>query len=204
MDDFSEACLASCEKWVSSFSDTQEFTFSRSFEKQMNILIDKMRKNKYHRFTRKTIRALIAAAVIMSLAATALALPGSREYIVEQFTDHFSYLVENAIDVQKIEKMTLSYIPHGFEKTYDIYSDTEYCEEYKKDTSWFVVTKETIDTLINFDISENKIENINGIDYLFFTTDSTNGVIWNNGNYSYTVSGNISEDEILKIALSVD
>lgn len=204
MDNFREACLASCEKWVSSFSYTQEFEFSRSFEKQMNILIDKMRKNKYHRFTRKTIRALIAAAVIMSLAATALALPGSREYIVEQFIDHFSYDVAETNDVKIVDSLVVGYIPEGFEKATEYNYDNEYGSEYTKGDNWFTVSKCTINSKINIDISQTEIKTINGTEYLLFTTDNTNGVIWNNGSYIYTVSGAISKDEILKIALNTN
>ena len=82
MTNFEKACLMSCEKWVSSFSVKDDFVFSKSFDKRMDILTDKMRNNKYHRMSRKTMRVLIVAAIILSFATTAFAIPSTRKYLI--------------------------------------------------------------------------------------------------------------------------
>lgn len=68
MDVFKEAVILSCENWVNSIElPIEKHVFSKKFEKNMSILFDKMRGDKYHKFTRKTTRFLIAAAIILSL-----------------------------------------------------------------------------------------------------------------------------------------
>lgn len=204
MDNFSEACLASCDKWLSSYPDTEAFAFSSHFNRRMKILTDKMRKDRYHRLTRKTVCAIIAAALIAAITVTTFAVPSSREYIIEEFSDHFSYKTESTNFVRKLDSLNIGYIPEGFEKTDEYYLTTEICIVYQKDDIWFTVSKYTIDTEIDIDLSPRETKIINGNEYLIFTTDSTNGIIWNNGSYIYMVSGSANKDEILNIALNME
>lgn len=203
MDNLKDACTMSCEDWVNRYTDKVEYKFSQSFERQMNILIDKMRNNKYHRFTRRSMRALIIAAIILSFATTAFAVPSSREYIIEKFKDHFSYTVIETGNIDTVEDIVVGYIPEGFELS-DINSSFGLVQEYRKNNEWFIINKDTIDIEINFDALDKETKNINGTEYLLFITDNTNGVIWNNGSYTYTVSGNITKEELIKIALETE
>lgn len=203
MNNFNDACTLSCDDWLNNFSESYECDFSKTFEKEMQRLVDKMRNDKYHKFTRKTMSALIIAAVVLSFATTAFAIPSSRKYIIEKFTDHFSYAVIEPDNIDTVEDIIVGYIPEGYEKRNEYIFEKEISQEYQRDDEWFIISKNTIDTEINFDALDTESKTIDGTKYLFFVTDSTNGVIWNDSLYVYSVSGKINKEELIKIAIEI-
>lgn len=203
MNNFNDACTLSCDDWLNNFSESYECDFSKTFEKEMQRLVDKMRNDKYHKFTRKTMSALIIAAVVLSFATTAFAIPSSRKYIIEKFTDHFSYAVIEPDNIDTVEDIIVGYIPEGYEKRNEYIFEKEISQEYQRDDEWFIISKNTIDTEINFDALDTESKTIDGTKYLFFMTDSTNGVIWNDSLYVYSVSGKINKEELIKIAIEI-
>lgn len=200
MNNFEEACFISCEKWVNSFSDKDDFAFSKSFDKRMDILTDKMRNNRYHKMSRKTVRALIVAAIILSFATTALAIPSTRKYIIKQFKDHFLYTVTEIDEVNKIESISVQYTPEGFIKTDEEVSDIGIYNEYCKDELRFVIYKNPIDVSVNYDNNSYEVTEINNVEYVISELNNTIVIIWNNGLYTYRVSGNIDKELLLRIA----
>ena len=204
MNNFNDACTLSCDDWLNEFSDSYDYEFSKSFEKEMNRLIDKMRKDKYHKLTRKSVQTLIIAAIILSFATTAFAIPSSRKYIIEQFKDHFSYSVDEIGDIESVESIIVGYIPDGFKKTYEDESKLGILYEYKNNNEWFVIDKNRLDTEVNFDNKYLEKTTVNGIEYCVYYTESTIGLIWNNEKYIYSISGSIEKDELFKIALEID
>lgn len=203
MNNFNDACTLSCDDWLNDFSESYECDFSKTFDKEMQRLVDKMRNDKYHKFTRKTMSALIIAAVILSFATTAFAIPSSRKYIIEKFTDHFSYAVIEPDNIDIVEDIIVGYIPEGYKKRNEYIFEKEISQEYQRDDEWFIISKNTIDTEINFDALDTESKTIDGTKYLFFMTDSTNGVIWNDSLYVYSVSGKINKEELIKIAIEI-
>lgn len=203
MNNFEEACFISCEKWVSSFSDEDDFAFSKSFDKRMDLLTDKMRNNKYHRMSRKTVRALIVAAIILSFATTALAIPNTRKYIIEQFQDHFSYSVTDVDEIDITEDISIGYVPDGFIKTDEEVSDIGIYNEYCKDELRFIIYKNPIDVSVNYDNNSYEVIEINNVEYIISELNNTIVIIWNNGLYTYRVSGNIDKELLLRIAENI-
>lgn len=125
MNNFEEACLLSCEEWANSFPENEKFDFSPSFENEMNILIEKMNKvtrfrntGNRHRPSKKTIKLLIIAAILfaVAVATTVFAIPTTREYVVEKFSNHSTYRVIDHDGEKKVKSLTLNYVPEGFEK----------------------------------------------------------------------------------------
>lgn len=200
MNNFEEACLMSCEKWVSSFSDEDDFVFGKSFEKKMELLTDKMRNDKYHKMSRKTMRVLIVAAIILSFATTAFAIPNTRKYIIEQFQDHFSYLVTDVDEIDITEDISIGYVPDGFIKTDEDHSDVGIYCEYTNNSEWFSVLKHPIDIAINYDNNSQEIQKINNIDYVIASMNDTQVIVWNNGQYTYRIMGNIDKSTLITIA----
>lgn len=202
MNNFEEACLISCEKWVSSFSDKDDFVFSKSFDKRMDILTDKMRNNKYHRMSRKTMRVLIVAAIILSFATTAFAIPSTRKYLITQFKDHFLYTVTDIAEINKTDNIVVEYIPDGFIKTDEDVSDIGIYNEYCKDELRFIIYKNPIDVSVNYDNTSYEVMEINNIEFIIAELNNTMVIIWNNGLYTYRISGNIDKELLLRIAAS--
>ncbi len=203
MDNLEKACYISCEKWSNSFSEYGDFSFGKAFENRMDKLIDKMRDDKYHKLTRNAVKVIIIAAILLSLAVSAFAFPSTRKYIVKQFQNYFSYSVTDNAKAEKIEDISVNYIPKDFVLTEDNSEELRAYMKYEKDSLWFSVFKMPIDAKINFNNSNCETVQHNNIEYVIYSGDKSNGVIWNNGVYVYKIDGNISKDELLKTAYEV-
>lgn len=200
MSNFEEACALSCEEWVNSLPDDVHFDFSPKFEKEMSILIDKMRNDKYHRFTKKTMTTLIIAAIILSFATTVFAVPSTRDYITKKFKDHFLYTVTDIDEVEAVNNLVIDDIPYGFIKTDEDHSEINIYEKYSNEDLWFTVFKSPIDSFINYDNSEQEVLTIDNIEYVVYHNDLTTGIIWNNSFYTYRIIGNIEKEKLIEIA----
>lgn len=204
---FEEACKISLDKWVDSLPVVEEeHSFSEKHQKAMRKLFDKMRGDKYHKFTRKTTRFLIAAAIILSLAVTVLAVTPGREYLIRKLNDYSVYTVLDNSGRKDVSEFSVGYIPEGYTKTGEFRSDMLYDEKYNNGDSWFVASKFKLGTNINFDTEEYECREINvdGIQYVMFSSSSgTNGVIWTNEEFEFIVFGNLNENEILEIGKSL-
>ena len=203
---FEEACYLSNQRWTSSLPlEFEEIKFSKQHEKRMRILFDKMRRDKYHRFTKKVTISLIAAILIVSMTITAFAVPASRDFIIHKFFDHSTYTVVNG-EHNEVGEITVGYIPEGFEKTYEYHDESGIVYTYKLNDYWFDLRITSLNIMTDFDTETKQYKNItyNGTDYIVYENKYTKGCLWNNGNYTYLIIGNISEETILKIAFSAE
>jgi hypothetical protein len=204
MSNFEQACLLSCHDWVNTFDYCSEFEFSKSFEKKIDVLFDKMRKDRYHVFTKRTLKTLVIAAIILSFATTVFAVPNTREYIIKKFSNHSSYAVVDDSNFEKVIDLDVEYVPDGFDKNNEFYSDYLITVDYKNGEQWFSIRKCTLNSNANFDTESYKVEKyiVDEITYNVYQTETNvYGVIWNDGEYIYTIDGNVSKDELMKIAL---
>jgi hypothetical protein len=207
MSKLEEACLLSCEEWVNSFECETDYQFSKAFEKKIDVLFDKMRNDRYHRFTRRTARALIIVAIILSFATTVFAIPTTREYIIKKFSNHSTYAVVDSSNFENVEDLRVEYVPNGFEKSNELISDSLINVDYEYGEKWFSISKNNLDAEINFDTESNEYEKItdNDISYIVHNSnDKCCEIIWNNGQNIYTINGNILKEELLKIATNVE
>lgn len=203
MDKFKEVCALSCDDWLDGFSQSYEYEFSDSFNKNMQKLADRMRNDKYHVFTRKAVYALIIAAVILSFATTVFALSSSREYNINIFSNHSEYNVFDTKNAGVVDNLNVNYVPTGFKKV----EDYGYMFIYENGDKNFAVEKCEINTTIGFDTEEYPYENlvINGVEAIYFKADDKNaGIIFNNGDYIFIISGNIDKEELVKIAQDIE
>jgi len=203
-DVFLEACLLAEQDWIDSLDiQIEEHEFSPGFEKKMNKLIDKMRKDKYHRLTRKATRALIIAAIILSLAVTALAAPVTRNYIIKQFKTYSAYITSEKYDGKIDNDLILEYVPNGYKLFYKYKSKNTISLEYTKNTNYFHINKSSIYNQIYFDTEDYNYEKFeyDGIEYIYYkSTNEKANILWTNKKYTYRIGGNLSKEEILNIA----
>ncbi|MBR5203193.1 MAG: hypothetical protein IKW45_08000, partial [Clostridia bacterium] len=90
MSNFEKACEMSLNDWLATIPDiVPEAEYTEKHAKWLRKLFNKMRDNRYHRFTTKTVKVLMIAAVLSALLLTAFVIPSSREYIIDNF-DIFS------------------------------------------------------------------------------------------------------------------
>ncbi len=203
MTNFEKACLLSCEEWVNTLSTIDDFQFSKSYERKMKKLFNKMRNDKYHRFTTNTVKVLVAAAIIMSIATTAFAIPTTREYIFNHFKNYAVYTVADVDQAEQIEPISVGYLPDGFVKNQEDVAKDRITTIYESEDSWITIVKWKIDSSIYQDNENNNYEvvQIKGIDYICSTNEEGNiEIIWNNGEYIYSVYSNLNMNELLTIA----
>ena len=205
MSNFEEICLLSCEKWVDSFpDDIPKHKFSEKHEKIMKPLLACQSKDNKRRLSGKIIRFLIIAAVIMAVAATVFAIPLSRKFIIERFSDHSEYSVQDTSEAQEVKSLELNYVPTGFKKT----EDYGYIYLYENGNKYFSVEKMDLNSTVGFDTEKYEYEHeyliINDANAIYYqSSENVSGILFNNGNYIFLLDGNIGKDELVKIAQNV-
>jgi hypothetical protein len=155
------------------------------------------------KLSKKIIKIILIAAILLSFATTVFAIPSYREFIVDKFSNHSEYNVADTKNAEKVTALKLNYIPDGFEKT----EEYEYTLIYKKGDKSFSVAKYQLSANINFDTEEYESENIkiNNIDAIYYRSNTNqNGIIFNNGKYIFIISGNIDKETLVKIAQNVE
>ena len=98
MSEFEEALWLSAENWTDSFpTDLPKHKFSKKHNKVINDIIYG-KQDKKIKLSKGTIKVLLIAAVLLAIATTAFAIPQSREYIVDKFSNNSEYnVVDNKI-----------------------------------------------------------------------------------------------------------
>lgn len=209
MNNFEDVCLLSCENWVDSFPDEiPQHKFSKKYNDKMKELFQSEQNNK-HKFSKKTLKFLLIAAILLSIATTVFAIPTSREYIVDKFSNHSEYNVIDTKKAKKVKSFNVNYIPAGFKKVEDedYSSNHYYIEDYENSDRFFVAEKLELSSRISFDTEHYEPENIeiNGADAVYFrSNNNAKGIIFNDGNYIYIITGNIEKDELVKIAQNLE
>lgn len=208
MDKFTEACRLANRQWVDSLpANAPPHEFSPAFQEAMRPLLQPditPVPQKKRRLTKKTIKILVVAAVLLALAiaTTAIAVPLSRRANVTQLPDHGRYEVADPENAPDVDGITAHYVPEGFVLT----EEDEFVKIYEKDNQLFTITKLPLDASISFDTEEYSSESIeiNGVKGVYYQVDAQfSGIIFNNGEYIFAVDGNISKEELVKIAQNV-
>ena len=204
---FEEALWLSSEKWIASFpTDLPKHKFSRKHNKAIKDMISGKKEKTKHNLSKRTIKVLLIAAVLLAFITTVFAVPVSREYIVQKFFNHSSYNVKDIDKISTVDMLEIKYIPDGFVITDEYKSKYVYSVTYSNKQEHFSVDKHAINTYVNFDTEKYDCENIsiNGIDGLFYVTENLEkGIIFNDANYIFIVSGNIDKNDLINIAQNV-
>lgn len=204
-----EACAISLKRWVDSLPDDIEpYQFSKKHERRMKVLFNKMRGGRYHSITTRATVLLVAAILIFAMAVTVMAIPYTREFIIEKFFDHSTYTVVGG-EYSEIGNIEIGYIPEGFEKVDEYYGKSSSRISYKSTNSidWFDIriSQNTNPVFFNTEKYSKSIINKQNIDYVvYYEKDlNYNGVLFNKNSYSYNIYGSITTEEEIKIAETI-
>ena len=177
-------------------------------EAKKNELISAIvsKKSKPVRRIMKPIKILLIAAIIIVLLAVGSLGYAQYKYNIFNFSDHsiinFSHTENN-----KVNDLKTGYIPDGFVLNSESKNKYEYTKEYAKDNEFFIITKLTTynEININTEYKDGTVKQIDGIDYIVYgDVEHGQGIVWEKNECQYTVSGNLSSQDLLKIALSVE
>ena len=208
MSKFARACILSYEEWVATIpAELPEPEYSKKHIRRMNALKNKMRGNVYHHFTTRTIKIMLVAAILLALMMTAFVFPSSREAFMDNFNIASRYQMTKENKNSVPDKITVGYIPEGFElESKQTYSKT-IIYDYSSNKSKFTITKFSSSVEIDFDTEYIKTETIT-IDNTEYTysigVSNISNILWIENDYVYQIKGNISKEEILKIAESIE
>lgn len=209
MNNLQLAAMECNKRWMATLPENPpEPEYSEEFHRNMAKLLDKMRGNRYHYFTRKTARIILVAAIIMSLlTVTVFATTDLGKYILNELSDHaiFQSLFEPQEEVDG--QIECGYIPDGYEIVQESYDDNHCAIVYENNSGeHFSVTKRLNGDEIGLDNEETNKTIIQSAEKEFAVYEKDNGdirIVWCDLNYTYTVAGNLSLDDAIKIAENV-
>lgn len=209
MSKLAQACELSLNDWLATLPDEiPKAEYTEKHEKWKKNLFNKMRGGYYHRFTTKTIKVMLVAAILMALLMSAFVFPSSRETTLDNL---------NAFSIFKITKhnknsvnreIKVGYIPEGFElaETLDLGKNKSY-KYIHTNGKFFTIFKSSSSMQTKFD-SENFITEDITIDNIKYTycqgNDGVNNIVWTRYDYVYRFSGTLTKDELLKIVKTVE
>lgn len=205
-----EACLLSQEDWLDSLhlDESEKHTFSKHHQKKIAALNDKMRSDKYHRLTRAAIRIIIAAAVILSIATTVIALPGPKKFLTNIYSDHLIISVDDADIIPDKNEISVE-LPEGYTITEEYYSDYYSTVTYERSGDSIQICRMTENAESAIDTEHTNIKTIteNGIEFTVATnkdkTKKNKNVFWNYNSHIYIVTSNLDENEIIDICKTI-
>lgn len=209
MSKLAQACELSLNEWLGPIPDElPEVEYSKKHERWKKNLFNKMRGGYYHRFTTKSIKVMLVAAILMALLMTAFVFPSSRETTLDNLNAFSIFQITKHNKNSVNREIKVGYIPEGFEfnnvEKFSKYVLFEY-KSSKGDS--FTIWKCTSSMKMEFD-TENFITEEIIVDNIKYTycqgNEGVNNIVWTRNDYIYRLSGTLTKDELLKIAKTVE
>lgn len=187
-----------------------EHKFSDDFESRMRKLIRSQQKP--FAVNTKTKRILIVALITIMML-TACSIPAIREpivnFVVEIYED-FTTLIfpdtSNESETIVLEKASIQ-IPDGYTST-EVLTETSYFLEMKNAKGSIITFEQVLlsSTQLTIDTEDTTYEDImiNNFKGVFYHNKGVNMVLWSDNKYNYMISGDISKDELISIANTVE
>lgn len=208
MSKLAEACEMSFNEWLATFPEEMpEAERSEKHKKWIKNLFDKMRNDRYHRFTSKAIKLILVAAILGALLLSAFVFPSSRKSIVDTFDIFSTYKITRDNNNYVNNEIIVGYIPEGYvlESSGTIGKNT--LIKYRNSTGeFFTILKQSSSMKTDYD-TENYTSTehiVDGIKYIYCDGNlDVNNLIWTKNDYVYRINGNLICDEMLEIAKHV-
>ena len=192
----------------------ENYEFSKDYLNKKEKLIKNQSRIYYPliKTTGRRIASAIIAAAIMgttTVAAYAPARNAVRNFFLRIFNDHTVVSVQHdSKDIgdhkSKIEKQYSITVPEGF--VLDESESLRYYSENKSESIYFdQYTADSYSSYYDnerghFKFSSDKFGN----EFMIYTNDDFINILWDNGEYIFSLSGEISESEIMDIYYSVE
>ena len=203
------ACELSLNDWLATFPEKiPKAECSKKHERWKKTLFNKMRDDHYHRFTTKTIKIVLVAAVLFALLLTAFVIPSSREFILDKFDTHSTYKLTEDNNNSVTDEIVVGYLPDGFELQEQNRFDKQVVNIYSsKDKDSFTIYKSSSSMKVEFDTENFKSEEIiiDGIKYVYCQGNlGVNNLIWTKNDYIYKIDAEFEKEELIRIAKTVE
>lgn len=210
-------CIEFC-KTLPTDEELSGITFSEEFERKMQKLINRQKKFYYYWFNTvgKRVAAIILV-LLLSLTTITFSVRALREpvvsFIVETFEKFSNILFINDeskdtnVDL-KFEKVTPTYITEGYTLDYEFDDVSLYQARYfnsdKTSNITYIqlISDDSILQVNTENVSYNNIE-INNFKAVSYSNKGINTVVLHAKDYAFIIEGNISMEELIKIAESI-
>ena len=203
-----EACVIAMTDIFSDterFKDLPEHQFSEKFERDIRRIKAHIRKNKYHSLTRPA-KIILVAAIIALLATLTVSAAGKLGFsLVKVDNGAGTDIIFNGTKNKLTEDIVCEYIPDGFTFSEKFETKIEQTVLYIDNNEVTLrISKYARQGIITVD-SETREPNIiekDGITYIITASEKHPVIVWLNPEtkYYYLVSGDIGEDNLLKVA----
>lgn len=209
MSKLAKACELSLNEWLGPIPDElPEVEYSKKHERWKKNLFNKMRGGYYHRFTTKTIKVMLVAAILMALLMTAFVFPSSRETTLDNLNAFSIFKITQHNKNSVNREIKVGYIPEGFELTDKVYLNKHSYYQYESNnSSHFLIYKCTSSMKMEFNTEFFDSEEIivDNIKYTYCQgNEGVNNLIWTKNDYVYRIEGMLLREELLKIAKTVE
>lgn len=197
-----------CEAMI---PDTYEdHIFSPKFEKKMRKLISRHKKPYYRFISTGARRAACIVVALLVFSASAMSVKAVREAVLDFIMHIFSDHTEVKTDIGSgedypetiEEEYYISELPEGFEMV-NHYSNSFLVHSlYKNEDEYIILDQYTREIYYSNYDTERKDQNfieIDGQEYLFFSTNIEYTYIWDNGKYIFMMISNCDKDRVLDL-----
>ena len=119
-----QAVALDMEKWLQTLpEEAPAYAFSEKYKKFRVKLFDKMRGEKYHRFTKRATVAIIVAAILFAMAVATLAATVGKDFILKHFNGYAEVEVVDSENAVIVNALSIGFVPDGFIKVDEFVSD---------------------------------------------------------------------------------
>lgn len=100
------------------------------------------------------------------------------------------------------DELMFGYIPEGFELVKSSSNESSIYLKFENKDLYFSFSLKNIESKIGIDTENGKIEKltINGYEAVYSENKNINALIWSNGEFAFTIIGDIPKEDIIKIA----
>lgn len=210
------------EMWLQTIPNDDEIPyhqFSMSFERKMRRLIKQQKRSNTHNKLLQTAKrvAIVAIATITVLFSSLMTVEAYREKFIEIVREVFYELTHfNFVSTWEGEpvlgEITLEYVPQGMEEVRrEIDEDVGLCVIYFSgpDDNRFKISQQLLNDEVVYDViidTENactEIVSIGSYEAELTVKDDIAILVWRAEPYVMSISGELSSDDVVKIAESI-
>lgn len=209
MSKLAEACALSFEEWISTFPEAMpKAECSPQHEKWKKKLFNKMRNDRYHVLTTKSIKIMLVAAILCALLMSAFVFPSSREGFVNSFDDFSLFKITKDNNNYVNTELKVDYLPEGFKFESSRFEGKILINRYvNNEGEFFTVMKHSSSIELDYN-SEKNVTNemfVNRVKYIYCVGDlDINNIMWTKNDYVYQIEAHFDKEELLKIAQGME
>ena len=209
MSKLAQACELSFNEWIETFPEVMPVAErSPKHEKWKKQLFNKMRNDRYHVLTTKSVKILLIAAILCALLMSAFVFPSSREALTDNFDIFSTFKMTKDNNNYINSDIIVGYIPEGYELINELDNGKYKLYKYSNNKGlFFTIMKQSSSIKVNYNSEEQVSSEIifNNVKYICSTGDlGASNIVWTKNDYVYQIESSLSMDEIIKIAESIE